>query len=131
MYKPEGFATVFPYCLVKNADAFIAFLKEAFDAEETGRTTGEDGSVLNAIMRIGDTSIMLSEARQEYPSMPGSYYIFVKNADETYKKALACGAHALFAPMDMPYGDRQGGVKDSFGNLWWISTRLVNEPYKS
>jgi uncharacterized glyoxalase superfamily protein PhnB len=33
--------------------------------------------------------------------------------------------------MDMPYGDRQAGVTDPFGNLWWISTRLVQEPYDS
>jgi len=29
----------------------------------------------------------------------------------------------------MPYQDRQGGVTDPFGNIWWISTHLVPEPY--
>jgi hypothetical protein len=29
----------------------------------------------------------------------------------------------------MPYRDRQAGVTDPFSNIWWISHRLVNEPY--
>ena len=29
----------------------------------------------------------------------------------------------------MPYGDRQGGVRDAHGNVWWISQRLVDAPY--
>ncbi len=31
---------------------------------------------------------------------------------------------------DMPYGDRQGGIRDPHGNIWWISQRLVAEPYR-
>jgi hypothetical protein len=34
-----------------------------------------------------------------------------------------------FEPMDMPYQDRQGGVTDPFGNIWWISTRLAAESF--
>jgi len=30
---------------------------------------------------------------------------------------------------DMPYGDRQGGVKDPHGNIWWISQRTLHDPY--
>jgi PhnB protein len=30
---------------------------------------------------------------------------------------------------DMPYGDRQGGVRDIAGNIWWVSQRLTAEPY--
>lgn len=30
---------------------------------------------------------------------------------------------------DRPYGDRQGGVKDLHGNIWWISQRTAHEPY--
>jgi uncharacterized glyoxalase superfamily protein PhnB len=29
----------------------------------------------------------------------------------------------------MSYGERQGGVKDVEGNIWWISKRTKEEPY--
>ena len=45
------------------------------------------------------------------------------------KKAIENGAALEMEAGDMPYGDRQGGVVDPFGNLWWISQRLVKEPY--
>jgi PhnB protein len=31
--------------------------------------------------------------------------------------------------MDMPYGDRQGGIRDVAGNIWWLSQRIVKAPY--
>jgi PhnB protein len=31
----------------------------------------------------------------------------------------------------MPYGDRQGGVRDPAGNIWWISQRIVRAPYEA
>jgi PhnB protein len=35
----------------------------------------------------------------------------------------------MFSPFEMPYGDKQGGVTDPAGNIWWISQRLVEKPY--
>ena len=32
---------------------------------------------------------------------------------------------------DVPYGDCQTGVLDPFGNIWWISQRLLDAPYSS
>jgi PhnB protein len=29
---------------------------------------------------------------------------------------------SIAAPEDKPYQERQAGVRDSFGNVWWIST---------
>lgn len=45
MYIPEGFGTVTPYMVTKNADKFIEFLKAAFNAKEVGRTTTPDGTM--------------------------------------------------------------------------------------
>jgi uncharacterized glyoxalase superfamily protein PhnB len=39
-----------------------------------------------------------------------------------YKRALAAGGASLYEPTDMPYGDREGGVKDPSGNMWFIAT---------
>ncbi|MDF2383414.1 hypothetical protein JMG10_18180 [Nostoc ellipsosporum NOK] len=30
---------------------------------------------------------------------------------------------------DRVYGDRQGGLRDPAGNIWWLSQRLAPGPY--
>ena len=61
--------------------------------------------------------------------MPSAYYIYVENSDQAMKQAMLAGATLEMEVFDMPYGDRQGGVRDPFGNIWWISQRLVDGPY--
>lgn len=85
--------------------------------------------IANAQVSLGTSTVMVSEASSAFPAMPASYYLYVENADEMMERAIRAGAEQIMAVADMPYGDRQGGVKDPFGNLWWISQRLVDGPY--
>jgi len=130
MKIPEGFGTVFPYMFVKGVSDYSAFLVEAFGAIEHLRSVRPDGVIANLQMKIGSTIFMLSEANELYPAMPSAYYIYVENADIAMKQALNAGATLEMEVADMPYDDRQGGVRDPFGNIWWISQRLVDGPYK-
>lgn len=61
--------------------------------------------------------------------MPASYYLYVEDADELVQQAVTAGAELIMAVTDKPYGDRQGGVRDPSGNLWWFSQRLTAGPY--
>ncbi|HET9409230.1 MAG TPA: hypothetical protein VFO39_18450 [Candidatus Sulfotelmatobacter sp.] len=38
--------------------------------------------------------------------------------------ALAAGAISVQEPRDQPYGDRNAGVKDAFGNTWFLATHV-------
>ncbi len=49
-------------------------------------------------------------------------YVYVEDADETYRRAIGAGAISLEEPSEMPYGDRRGMVKDQWGNTWQIAT---------
>ena len=129
MYIPPGFGTVTPYCIVNNADRFVEFLVRGFRGIETLRHMRPDGKIANALVRLGTTTIMVSEASAKYPPMPASYYLYVENADQAVKHAIDSGATLEMEPKDMPYGDRQGGVRDAHGNIWWISQRTLHEPY--
>jgi PhnB protein len=129
MLVPPGFGTLTPYLFAADARGFIAFLQDAFGAEQTGATLRPDGGVAHAELRIGGSALMVSQASDRYPPLPGSFYLYVENADAALARALACGARLEMAVADMPYGDRQGGVVDPFGNLWWLSQRLVDAPY--
>jgi PhnB protein len=131
MYIPPGFNTVTPYFFVEQAERFVAFLVDGLGGTETGRHLRPDGQIANAQVRLGTSTVMVGEPSGQYPAMAGSYYLYVEDADAAMARALAHGATLEMEVVDMPYGDRQGGVKDSHGNLWWISQRLVHEPYST
>ena len=129
MYIPEGFGTMFPYVVVKDAERFVAFLKSAFDARELGRTQPPGLPISNARLRIGTTSFMVSSGGEGFAPQPTSFYLFVENADEAVARAVRHGGKQISQVADMPYGDRQGGVVDPCGNTWWVSTRFAETPY--
>src|SRR3990170_1005106 len=118
---PEGYHSVTPYLVVQGAAQLIDFLKVAFGAAEILRTTGGGGH-LHAEVKIGDSVVMMGEAGGEWPPMPGTIVLYVEDADSVYKRALQAGAASLVEPADQFYGDRMAGVKDPFGNVWWIAT---------
>ncbi len=128
MFIPEGLGTITPYFFVDDADGFVEFLVGAFGGTEAGRSV-RDGKIANAQVRIGSTTLMVSEASENYPAMRASHYLYVENADDSMKRAIEHGAKLEMEVFDMQYGDRQGGVVDAWGNIWWISQRLVDEPY--
>ena len=121
---PDGYRTVTPYIVADGASGVIEFLKKAFDAEEIRCSRTPEGKVLCAEMRIGDSMVMLTDRGAEWKAMPGSFYLYVKDTDAAYKKAIAAGGASLMEPADQFYGDRNAGVKDSAGNLWWIATHV-------
>jgi PhnB protein len=114
---------------VESAQASIDFLVTAFDGEEKGRTLEPDNRIANAQVRIGTTTLMISEATERFPPMPTAFYLYIEDADAAMEQALAIGASLEMEVADMPYEDRQRGVVDPFGNIWWISQRLVDRPY--
>lgn len=129
MYVPPGFNTVTPYFFVANADDFVSFLVNGLGGTETLRTMRANGLVSNVQVKLGTSTVMVSEASERYKPMASAYYLYVEDADASMKRALAHGAVLEMEVGDMPYGDRQGGVKDRHGNVWWISQRTVHEPY--
>jgi len=129
MYIPPGFNTVTPYYFVKDAERFISFLINGLGGQETCRTMRADGKVQNVQIKLGTSTVMVSEATARYPQMGCAFYLYVADADAAMKRALDHGAQLEMDVGDMPYGDRQGGVRDSHGNIWWISQRTVEEPY--
>lgn len=125
-HRPEGFHAVTPYLIVGGVERLIAFLVEAFGAEAGERTTRPDGSVMHAQVRIDDAVLEMGEAQGEWQPMPAALHLYVEDADATYRRALAAGGASLYEPIDQPYGDREAGVRDPSGNLWFIATRRAD-----
>jgi PhnB protein len=129
MHVPPGFTTVFPYFFVRDAAAFVDFLVTGLGGTEVGRNVAPDGRIANAQVRFGTVTVMVSEATDRFPPMPASYYLYVEDADRTQARAIEAGAVEIVPVQNMPYGDRQGGIRDPHGNLWWVSQRLAAGPY--
>lgn len=127
---PDGYHTVTPYLIVDDVAGLINFLEEAFDAQETFRMPGADGSVSHAEVRIGDSMVMMGQASEEVPPMPVMLHLYVENSDEVYRQALAAGATSVREPADEFYGDRTAGVQDRFGNQWWLATHVEDVPFE-
>lgn len=121
-WQAEGFHTVTPYLVVKDPDALIRFLEEVFNAQPMERMTREDGSVMHAEMRVGDSPVMISGST-DGALQTGMLYVYVEDTDAVYARALAAGAMSLREPTDEFYGDRSAGVMDSQGNQWWLATK--------
>ncbi len=78
---------------------------------------------MHAEMTIGDSRIMLGQPApgQETHAM---IHLYLPDTDATYKRALAAGATSVREPADQFYGDRSAGVRDEFGNQWYIATHI-------
>jgi PhnB protein len=126
---PEGYHSVTPYLTVHDAAKLLAFVKEAFGAEETVMMPGPNGKIGHAEVRIGDSMVMMGDASLgEFGAMNGMVLVYVDDVDKTYAKAIEAGAKSLREPKDEFYGDRTGGVEDPTGNRWWISTHIEDVP---
>jgi PhnB protein len=123
-YIPEGLHNVNVYLHPRRAEPLIAFLKRAFGAEEVAKYASPDGVVIHAQIRIGDSVVEMGEAHDKYEAMPAMFYLYVPNVDAVYRQTVAAGATSFQEPTDQPYGDRQAGVRDAFGNTWYIATHI-------
>ena len=116
-FTPEGWRTITPRIVARDAQQLVEFIKRVFGA------TGEYRTDMPAVLSIGDSAIMISDAGVREP-MAAFLYVYVSDADEIYQRAMQAGARSLEEPTDTPYGDRRAMVEDKWGNTWQIATYL-------
>lgn len=123
MKTPKGYQTVMPYLIVTGAANFIDFTKKVFKAVENEkmRSMRDEKTIQHSEIMIGDSTIMFADSTEKYKSHTAGLFIYVENADETYQKAIDEGATTIMELSDQNYG-RTCGVKDPFGNVWWITS---------
>lgn len=121
-FQPDGWHTVTPRIVVSDPKNLVGFIHAVFAAQ------GECRAGLPADIRIGDSVVMVSGGDGLRDPMAAFLYVYVEDADATYRRAVAAGAMSLEAPADMPYGDRRAMVKDAWGNVWQIATHRRDLP---
>jgi uncharacterized glyoxalase superfamily protein PhnB len=128
---PEGYHSITPTFMFKDARKAIEFYKNAFGAKEHYAMPGPDGKgVMHAEISVGDSIIMMGEENPQQPyrsaetvgESPISFYYYVENVDRAFSRAVEAGAEAIMPVQEMFWGDRMGTVCDPFGYNWMIAT---------
>jgi PhnB protein len=133
---PDGYHTVTPYLIVKDAARALDFYQQAFGATELFRMPDPDGKIGHAEIKIGDSPIMLADEHPEHLCVgpqslggtPVSICLYVKDVDALAQRAIKAGAKELRPVKDQFYGDRSGTFADPFGHVWTISTHVEDVP---
>jgi PhnB protein len=128
---PAGYHSVTPSLTLKDSKKAIEFYKKAFGATLLDIFPSLNGQgIMHATLKIGDSIVMMGDENQSpscksaetLGSSPVSLFIYVPNADATFKQALAAGATAAMPVGEMFWGDRAGSLKDPFGYQWMVAT---------
>jgi PhnB protein len=123
---------VYPYLRVRNAGRALDFYQRAFGAQELFRLTEPGGRIGHAEIKIGATTLMLSD---EYPEMgvvgpqalggtTFSIHLHVDDADAWIARAVEAGATIVRPATDAFYGERGGTVRDPFGHEWMLGHQI-------
>ncbi|MFF9982334.1 VOC family protein [Streptomyces erythrochromogenes] len=121
---PQGYTSIAPWVVTDDTGALLDFITHAFDGEELARVSVEDGTIGHGEIRVGDTVVLAFDRRPDWPVMPSLLRIYVPDADAAMAAAVAHGAQVITEPADSAWGDRGGRVRDPFGNIWWVVSRV-------
>ena len=129
---PDGMRTVTPHLVCAGAADAIEFYRQAFNAVELARMPGPQGKLLHAMIRIGDSAVMLVDEFPAWGSFgpkslkgtPVTIHLYVEDVDAAVQRAVAAGATVKMPIADMFWGDRYGVLEDPFGHSWSIATHV-------
>ncbi len=129
---PDGMHTITPHLVCRDAAAAIAFYQKAFGAVELARLPGPQGRLLHAMLRIGESPLMLVDEFPDWGALgpqtlkgsPVTMHLYVEDVDAAVERAVAAGARLTMPVADMFWGDRYGTVEDPFGHRWSIATHI-------
>ena len=129
---PEGFHTLTPNLVCKNAVGAIDFYVKVFGAKELVRMVGPNGEIMHAELQIGDSRIFLNDtmsAAGPATAAPGQsnplyLHMYLPDVDTVFNRAVMAGAHADMQLQDMFWGDRYAKITDPFGQQWGLATHI-------
>jgi PhnB protein len=128
---PDGYHSVTPYLTVRGGAEMLAFYTRALDAREVMRMPGPGGRIMHAEMKVGNSVVMLGDEPPDKPdcraprsagARTAGFYVYVRDVDAAFARAVSAGAKVVQPLQDMFWGDRIGTVEDSSGHQWTLAT---------
>jgi PhnB protein len=132
---PEGWHTLSPSLIVRDAAKAIEFYQKAFGAKLLEKHAMPDGkTIMHAALKIGDSIFMLADEFPEWgavsPKSQGgggnsvTLHLYVEDADASFQRAVSAGATVKMPLADQFWGDRYGKLTDPFGYNWSVGMRV-------
>jgi PhnB protein len=138
--------SIMPFLYIEGAAKAVEFYQSVFGATVLMRDEEPSGIVSHAMLKMGDTTVMLSDPSsadvkqndvnrlsrppRSYGGSPVHMYIYVGDVDDVVRRAVAAGAKAIDQVEDRDWGDRCGGIEDPWGHVWFVGTPLKDVPPK-
>lgn len=134
---PEGFHTLTPHLIVRDAARAADWYKQALGAQERGQRLAVPGGKFMSIeLWFGDSPVMLAD---EFPEMnicsPQSVggtstvlNILTEEVDILWQRAVQAGAQVFHPLEDAFWGDRHGQLTDPFGHRWGLAQHVRDVP---
>jgi PhnB protein len=127
---PPGMHSVTPHLVCAGAAEAIDFYTRAFDAVELARLPGPQGKLMHAMVKIGDSVLMLVDEMPECGGLgpkalkgsPVTLHLYVADVDAAFAQAVEAGGRVTMPVADMFWGDRYGRIEDPFGHQWSLAT---------
>ena len=139
--------SIMPFLYIEGAARAVEFYKNVFGASVLMRDEEPSGIVSHAMLKMGDTTVMLSDPSsadvkqndvrglsrppRSYGGSPVHLYIYVADVDDVVRRAIAAGAKKIDEVEDRDWGDRCGGIEDPWGHVWFVGTPLKDVAGKS
>ncbi|WP_250508944.1 VOC family protein [Caballeronia sp. GACF4] len=129
---PPGMRSLTPHLTCAGAAEAIDFYVRAFNAVELGRLPGPDGKLMHAMVKIGDSVLMLVDENPTFGMLgpkaikgsPVTIHLYVENVDATFTQAIDAGAEVTMPVAEMFWGDRYGRLVDPFGHQWSLASHV-------
>ena len=132
--------SITPFLYIEGVASAVEFYKSVFGATVLMRDEEPSGIVSHAMLKMGETTVMLSDPTsahikekevqalsrppRSYGGSPVHLYIYVADADDVVRRAVAAGAKIVDPVEDKEWGDRCGGIEDPYGHVWFVGTPL-------
>jgi len=121
---------VIPLLVCLDIAAEHDFLVTVLGFASAGIERTPDGKVVHAEVRAGARRIWLHQTDEADRLLPpgrsgsagGGIVVHVPDVDAHHERSRAAGADVQSEPRDQDYGQREYGVRDPEGHLWWIAT---------
>jgi uncharacterized glyoxalase superfamily protein PhnB len=123
---PARYSRIDPWVISRDTDAEIEFIRRAFDGHERpgSRMLDADGAIGHVEVQVGDSVVMMFDAKPGWPNLPAHLRIYVDDVRATVERAEAAGARVVTLPTDLAFGERVARIRDPQGHLWWIHQRV-------
>ena len=134
---PQGFHSVTPHMVIKNAGEAMDFYVKALGAVEISRFEMPGmGLLAHGLLKIGDSFVMVADEFPPEFGCPDAFspatakgttialQIYTEDVDALYQRAIDAGCESIFEPMDAFWGDRYGQVRDPYGHHWAMATHI-------